>query len=74
TKYKHVGIILNKVKGNIDNILKRLEDLKLPLLVSIPEDEIITQFDITGKPLIDIPVNSPSVLVINKLVELILNF
>lgn len=74
TKYKHVGIVLNKVKGNIDNILKKLEDLKLPLLASVPEDDIITQFDIQGTPLIDIPDNSVSVIIINKLVELILSF
>jgi CO dehydrogenase maturation factor len=72
TKYKELGVILNKVKGNIDTILKKLKELNLPLLAKIPEDDSIVEFDSNGLPLMDIPEKSPSLLSIHKLVEAIL--
>jgi CO dehydrogenase maturation factor len=72
TKYKELGIILNKVKGNIDTILKRLKELNLPLIAKIPEDDNIVEFDSKGLPLMNIPEKSPSLLSIHKLVETIL--
>ena len=73
TKYKKLGIILNRVKGNIDFILKKLKNLNLPLLMEIPEDQVITEFELEGKPIIDIPKNSESYLKIKKLAGEILN-
>jgi len=73
TNYKKLGLVLNRVKGNIDHIVKKLEDLNLPLLARIPEDENILEFDLKGKPMIDLPNNSQSLLSINKLVEKILS-
>ncbi|MFX1419195.1 MAG: AAA family ATPase [Promethearchaeota archaeon] len=73
TKYKKLGIILNRVKGNTEIILKKLKKLNLPLLIEIPEDDIITDFELEGKPIIDIPEKSKSYLMIKKLSEKILN-
>ena len=73
TKYKKLGVILNKVKGNVDSITKKLEELNLPLLARIPEDHNIIEFDSKGLPLIDIPENSLSLISVHKLVELILD-
>ena len=72
TKYKKLGVILNKVKGNVDPILKKLKELNLPLLAKIPQDDNIMEFDSKGLPLLDIPEKSPSLLSIHKLVETIL--
>ncbi|MFW9881401.1 MAG: AAA family ATPase [Candidatus Thorarchaeota archaeon] len=69
TNYKKFGVILNRVKGDVEYIVKKLEDLKLPLLAEIPEDTTITNFDMEGKPLIDIPENSPSLLAVEYLTE-----
>ena len=69
TKYKKFGVILNRVKGDIDYILEKLDDLNLPLLGKIPEDDNISKFELKGKPLIDIPEGSKSILAINKIVE-----
>ena len=69
TKYKKFGVILNRVKGDIDYILEKLDDLNLPLLGKIPEDDNISKFELKGKPLIDIPEGSKSLLAINKIVE-----
>ncbi len=73
TKYKKLGIILNRVKGNVDYVLKKLEELNLPLLARIPEDDNIVEFDSKGKPIIDIPEDSLSLSSINRLVEVILD-
>ncbi|MHA2282998.1 MAG: ATP-binding protein [Promethearchaeota archaeon] len=73
TNYKKLGIVLNKVKGNIDYIINKLEELNLPLLARIPEDPNITEFDIKGSPIIDLPKNSRSLSSINKLVEKMLS-
>ncbi len=73
TNYKKLGVILNKVKGNVDSIIKKLEELNLPLLARIPEDDNIVEFDSKGLPLIDIPENSLSLLSVHKLVEVILD-
>lgn len=73
THYKKLGIILNKVKGNINYIVDKLEELDLPLLARIPEDPNILEFDIKGRPIIDLPNNSKSLLSMNKLAEKIIN-
>ncbi|MFX1568317.1 MAG: AAA family ATPase [Promethearchaeota archaeon] len=73
TKYKKLGIILNRVKGNIDFIRNKLKDLNLPLLGEIPEDNNITKFEIKGKSIIDISENSKSYLALNSITEIILN-
>ena len=72
TNYKKLGVVLNKVKGNIDYIVNKLEELDLPLLARIPEDPNVIEFDIKGNPIIDIPTNSTSLLSMNKLMEKIL--
>jgi len=73
THYKKLGVILNKVKGNIDYIVDKLKELDLPLLARIPEDPNILDFDIKGRPIIDLPNNSKSLLSMKKLAEKILN-
>ncbi|MBA7647163.1 Light-independent protochlorophyllide reductase iron-sulfur ATP-binding protein [subsurface metagenome] len=69
TQYKKLGLILNRVKGNTSQIKKKIDDLKLPLLAEIPEDNVITEFELKGKPIIDISDKSKSLQEIGKLVE-----
>jgi CO dehydrogenase maturation factor len=69
TNYKKMGVILNRVKGNVGDLIKRLKELNLPLLARIPEDNNIVEFDTKGIPLIDIPKESPSLLEVHKLLE-----
>ena len=72
TNYKKLGVIINKAKGNIDSILIKLNDLDLPILGQIPEDETIMEFDLNGIPLIEIPENNPSMLAIKDIIPKIL--
>ncbi|MFX1316646.1 MAG: AAA family ATPase [Promethearchaeota archaeon] len=73
TNYKKLGVIINKVKGNIDSILKKLEYLNLPLLGQIPEDPNIIESDLLGNSIIDIPDNSPSKSAIKSILGKVLS-
>jgi CO dehydrogenase nickel-insertion accessory protein CooC1 len=42
------------VKGKIPNVLDKLKEYELPVLTLIPEDDLLTKFDLEGKPIIDI--------------------
>jgi CO dehydrogenase maturation factor len=72
TSYKKIGVIINRVKGDISNILDTLREYDLPLLTLIPEDEILTQFDLEGKAIINIPEDSKSFQEITNNIEKIL--
>ena len=71
--YKKLGVVVNKVKGNIENILKILKEMDLQVFAEIPNDENVIKFDLKGDPIVDIPENSPSLLAIKKLAKKILN-
>jgi len=74
TNYKKLGIIVNKVKGNINLILEKLNQLNLPLIGHIPEDDTIIKEDLEGKPIIDLPEDATSLEVVKNLVKEILYF
>ena len=68
TRFRELGIILNRVKGNTNQIKKKIKDLNLPLWIEIPEDEAITEFELKGKPIISINEKSKSMIAVNRLV------
>jgi CO dehydrogenase nickel-insertion accessory protein CooC1 len=49
-----------------------LREYDLPLLALIPEDEILTKFDLEGKAIIDVPEDSKSFQKITNNIEKIL--
>ncbi|MHA1727394.1 MAG: nucleotide-binding protein [Promethearchaeota archaeon] len=73
TNYKKLGVIINKAKNNIGVIKKRLQKLDLPLLGEVHEDNIITEFDLEGKPLFDIPEDAQSLLEVEEILKKILD-
>lgn len=60
TNYKKIGVIVNRVKGDINIILDKLREYDLSLFALIPDDVLITKFDLEGKSLINIPEDSVS--------------
>lgn len=72
TNYRKIGIIINRVKGDITKITNKLKEYDLSVIVSIPEDEILTEFDLEGKPIIEIPEKSTSFQVIKDNIHKIL--
>ncbi len=73
TSYKKIGVIINKVKGNIEIIYKKLNELNLPIIGQIPDDQNITNYDLEGKPIIELLDESPSLIEMEKIVKQILN-
>ncbi len=72
TDYRKIGVIINRVKGEIAKITDKLKEYNLAVIASIPEDEILTKFDLEGKPIIDIPNTSVSYQVIKDNIHRIL--
>lgn len=72
TNYKKLWVIINKVKTNIEIIRNRLKELNLPVLGEISEDPNITQFDLEGKAIIDLPEDSSSFMEIKSLINQLL--
>ena len=72
TNYRKIGVIINRVKGDIAKITDKLKEYDLTAIASIPEDEILTEFDLEGKPIIDISDKSTSYQIIKDSIHQIL--
>jgi CO dehydrogenase maturation factor len=72
TNYRKIGVIINRVKGDIAKITDKLKEHNLTVITLIPEDEILTKFDLEGKPIIDIPDKSTSYHIIKDNIHRIL--
>jgi len=74
TNYKKLGVIINKANEKIGILINKLKELDLPLIGTIPQDNLIMEFDLEGKPLIDLPDNSISLKSLKHLLKEILTF
>jgi CO dehydrogenase maturation factor len=73
TNYKKLGIIINKVKGDISKIVETVKEQNFELIGLVPEDENIIKFDLEGSPIIDLPLDSKSYLSIKKIILSLFN-
>ena len=63
------GLIINRSKGGDELITERAKQWGLEILGCIPEDENITKYDSVGKPIIDLPHTSPSVVAVQEILK-----
>jgi CO dehydrogenase maturation factor len=68
TSSRYIGLILNRVKGSFQTLTDHIARLDLQVIGKIPDDEIISQFDLQGKPLIDLPENAQSLASIDSII------
>ena len=61
TKRTQIGLVINRVKEESKGIIGLARETGLNILGYIPEDENITRFDSVGKPITNLPGDSPSV-------------
>jgi len=61
TKLGQKGLVVNRLKESNQVVNERAQKLGLEMFGSIPEDENITEYELAGKPIIDLPDTSPSV-------------
>ncbi len=60
TKVGKVGLAVNRVKNGLpQEIEKAISDFGLELVASLPEDQNLANLDIKGKPIIELPEDSP---------------
>jgi len=59
-EYRRIGLVLNRLRGDADTLQKQVVETGLELFGMIPEDDLITQFDMQAKPLLGLPRNSPA--------------
>ena len=60
TKVGKVGLVINRVKDGLPSeIEKAVGDFELEIVAAIPEDPNLAELEIKGKPIIELPPDSP---------------
>jgi CO dehydrogenase maturation factor len=68
--FKEQYLILNRIKPEKeDEMLKKVDEIGLNVIGTIYEDEIVAEYDLEGKPLIDLPDDSNANAAISKIVN-----
>jgi CO dehydrogenase maturation factor len=66
-------VIINRVPGELPDALQpAIDKLDVPLLGTIPEVPEIAEFDISGRPLIELPADSPACVAVSGMLDGIL--
>jgi len=67
--FTKMGLVLNRVRGNEDQLEEYAAPTGLDLFGFVPEDENITLFDMQARPLLEIPDNSPAFMAVEKILH-----
>ena len=70
-KVGKVGLIINRFKGKGHSAQEVIQQTGLEILGYIPEDNNVTHYDSIGKPLVELPSDSPSLVAIRQILRLI---
>jgi CO dehydrogenase maturation factor len=63
------GLVINKSRGANQIIMQMADEAGLEILGAVPNDDTLAEYDSLGKPVIDLPENSPSVLAVQEIVK-----
>lgn len=67
-KEKH--LVVDRAPNGLDPVFSReIQNLGLHLLGAIPEDAFISEFEMKGRPLLELPDESPAVQVVDEMME-----
>lgn len=64
-----LGLVLNRVQGNEGLLEEAAAKVGIEIFGLIPQDEQVAYFDLVGKPLIELPDDSPGVEAVRDIVE-----
>jgi CO dehydrogenase maturation factor len=64
-----LGLVFNRVRGNEDLLRDAAVELELDLVGLIPFDENVATYDLVGKPITDLPPDSPSIATYRSVVD-----
>lgn len=62
-----IRLIINKSSNSEEAIVRMATEAGIEIVGSVPEDSILCEYDSLGKPLIDLPDDSPSVLAVQEI-------
>ena len=65
------GLVINKVRKGNEALRRRAEEMELPFLGMIPLDENVADFDYHGRPTIELPDNSPGLVAVRRILEML---
>ena len=68
-KSTKTGLVINKSKGKDDLIVEMAQKQNLDVLGSVPDDDILADYDSQGKPIIDLPETAKSVEAIRQMLQ-----
>ena len=73
--FNQIYLILNKVKeGNEESLLNKAKETGLEIIGLIHDDKIISDFDLEGKSLMELPDDSEPVKVVKDIIDKIINY
>ena len=64
-----VGLIINKAKRDVQPLEAKAKEIGLEVVGHIPEDENVAEFDLEGKPTLNLPDDSPCVNAVRDIME-----
>ncbi len=64
-----LGLVLNRVKGNEELLEQAAAKLGIEIFGFIPQDEQVAYFDLVGRPLTELPLDSPGIEAVREIVE-----
>jgi len=63
------GLVINKIKKGTEQIEEKIKEIGLKIFGVIPEDENIIKYDLIGKPIIQLPDTSPSIIAVREILK-----
>lgn len=65
-----VYLVITKVTGEgIDDLMPEVEKTGLKLLGTVPLDPLVAEYDLKGKPIVELPADSPAVKAVEALLD-----
>jgi len=68
-RHTRTGLVINRLKGDDRAITESADEWGLEIFGRIPEDEGVTEYDSVGRPIVELPDTSPSVVAVEKILE-----
>lgn len=64
-----LGLVLNRVQGSQDLLRRSAQEIGLEVFGCIPQDDLIGQYDLVGRPIMGLPATSPGLVAVRAIVE-----
>jgi CO dehydrogenase maturation factor len=66
---KKLGVVFNRVQGGEELLFQSAKNIGIDVFGVIPQDENIANYDLVGRPLSDLPTESPALVAVRHIVE-----